>query len=272
MKKTIASGRNRAAFAAVGAGSSATGRNRAAGASRERTVLVAVLRRPRDLEIAARLRWYRIPAGKAPRRRFTHLAFYQPACFKPDGKRIACYAAVTGRSTARRIDLLPGEPGHPAARELYLKCGLGPLLRLPRPVLNPGGCRVSFGYAALERLRRARDIHGLFNVLPVENLMCGALKAAGLEFRREYAVMAGKRLKYRLDFALLRVNGKLDVECDGRGHAAPAGRVRDRERDRWLRRKGWTILRFREAEVAGNLRACVEKISSAAASLQENRK
>lgn len=242
--------------------------NGPAGFPPEKTVLVAVLRRPRDLEIAARHRWYRIPVNKAPKRRFTHLAFYQPACFEPDGKRIVWYAEVAGRSTERRIDLLPGEPGHPAAQELYLKYSLGPLIRLPLPVLNTSGLRVSFGYAPLERLSRARDIPGVFNIFPLENMMCGALSSAGLDFRREYVILRGRKIKYRLDFALLRKNGKLDIECDGRRcHCARAQRARDRKRDKWLRRNGWTVIRFREIEVVNDIGACVEKISAAAGAL-----
>lgn len=80
-----------------------------------KTALIAVLKAPGDLA-AARDHWYRIPLKNAPKHGFTHIAFYQPACFKPEGKRITCYARVAGRSTCRRIDLFPGEPAHPAAK------------------------------------------------------------------------------------------------------------------------------------------------------------
>ena len=236
--------------------------------SPEKTVLVAVLRTPRDLKIAARYRWYRIPVKKAPKRRFTHIAFYQPACFKPDGKRIAYYAEVAGCATERRIDILPDEPEHPAARELYLKYSLGPLMKLAFPVLNTSGSRISFGYASLKRLSQARDILGIFNVFPIENMMCAALKSAGLDFFREHIIMRGRKIRYRLDFALLCKNGKLDIECDGYSwHSAPAQRAKDNKRDKWLEQHGWTIIRFCEQEVINNIAACVEKIKTAAKSL-----
>jgi hypothetical protein len=45
-------------------------------------ILVAVLRRPRDLDIARVLGWYRILVGTAPRMlRVDWLAFYQTAAF-----------------------------------------------------------------------------------------------------------------------------------------------------------------------------------------------
>lgn len=232
--------------------------------SAEKTVLIAVLRAPRDLGIAARDHWYRIPLKKAPKHNFTHIAFYQPACFKPEGKRITCYAEVGGCSTGRRIDIFPDEPENPAAGQFYLKYSLGPLLRLPRAVLNTSGTRVCFSYAPLDRLLRAAEILAVFNVVPVENLMCAALKAAGLAFRREHVILRGGRVKYRLDFALFCKKGKLDIECDGRGfHSAPGQRAKDAARDKWLKLNGWTTLRFGEHEVFNNVKICIREIKTA---------
>ena len=234
----------------------------------EKTALIAVLKAPRDLAIAAQDRWYRIPLKKAPKRIFTHLAFYQPACFKPEGKRIVYYAEVAGCATGRRIDILPGEPGHPAALRLYLKLSLGPLLKLPRAVLNTSGSRISFGYVPLTRLGLAGDILGLFNVVPVENIMCAALKAAGIGFRREHAILCRGKVKYRLDFAVFGKRGKLDIECDGRCcHCTPGQRAKDNKRDKWLKSRGWTTLRFGEHEVLHNVGACIGEINTAVKSI-----
>ncbi|PIU17711.1 MAG: hypothetical protein COT18_12575 [Elusimicrobia bacterium CG08_land_8_20_14_0_20_59_10] len=230
----------------------------------EKTALIAVIKAPRDLEIAARDHWYRIPLKKAPKRYFTHIAFYQPACFKPCGKRIEYYAKVAGCSTGRREDLLPGEPAHPAARRLYLRYSLGPLLKLPAAVLNTSGSRIFFGYAPLKRLARAGDVLAVFNVFSLENIMCRALKAAGLEFLREHVILRAAKVKYRLDFAIFCKRGKLDIECDGRGwHSAPAQRARDGRRDKWLQRSGWITLRFGGHEVLCNLPGCLREIRTA---------
>ena len=232
--------------------------------SAEKTVLIAVLRAPRDLRIAARDHWYRIPLKKAPRHNFTHIAFYQPACFKPEGKRIVYYSEVAGCSAARRIDIFPGEPGHPEAGRLYLKYALGPLLKLPGAILNTSGTRICFGYAPLDRLRQAGEILGIFKVVPVENMMCAALKAAGLGFRREHVILRGGRVKYRLDFALFCKRGKLDIECDGcRFHSPPGQHAKDGARDGWLKRRGWTVLRFGEHEVVNGAEVCIGEIKTA---------
>ena len=230
----------------------------------EKTALIAVLKAPRDLGIAARDHWYRIPFKKAPKHNFTHIAFYQPACFRPEGKRIVYYAEVAGCAAARRREIFPGEPADPAAEQVYLKYSLGPLLKLPKAVLNTSGTRVCFGYAPLRRLRQAGDILGIFNVVPVENLMCAALKAAGLSFRREHVVLYGGRVKYRLDFALFCKKGKLDIECDGcRFHSPPGQRAKDAARDNWLKRRGWTTLRFGEHEVFNSAKTCLCEIKTA---------
>ena len=232
--------------------------------SPEKTALIAVLKAPRDLGIAAREHWYRIPLAKVPKHHFTHIAFYQPACFKPDGKRIIYYAEVAGASAGRRIDIFPDEPAHPGAMRLYLKYSLGPLIKLPAAILNTSGTRVVFGYVPVSRLARAGDILGLLGVVPVENLMCAALKAAGLAFRREHVILRGGKVKYRLDFALFCKRGKLDIECDGcRFHSSPGQRARDAARDKWLKRRGWTTLRFGEHEVFSSAKACIGEIGTA---------
>jgi very-short-patch-repair endonuclease len=227
----------------------------------DEVALVAILKSPRDLVLAARDHWYRIPAAKAPRRAFTHIAFYQPDCF-PEGKRIASYAEVAGRATVRRDELLPGEPG-PGER-LYVKFLLGPLIRLPRPILNTGGTRVCFGFTPLWRLYGAGELYSVFGIAPVENVMRSALGAAGLPFRREHVVMGRGRLAYRLDFALFCRRGRIDIECDGwRGHSGPRQRAWDARRDAWLKRRGWTVLRFGEHEVLYSVATCLREIGTA---------
>jgi very-short-patch-repair endonuclease len=72
-------------------------------------------------------------------------------------------------------------------------------------------------------------------------------------FRRQHP--AGR---YILDFYCPAL--ALAVELDGGQHADPASG--DRERDEWLRRKGVTILRFWNSEVAENLIGVLEAIAA----------
>ena len=79
-------------------------------AANKARVLIGVLKTRGDLDILLRERWYRIPVSKSPKQPFGYVAFYQPAAFGHDRKRIRYYARVVRRETRPRRDLLPGEP------------------------------------------------------------------------------------------------------------------------------------------------------------------
>jgi hypothetical protein len=125
-------------------------------------VLVAVLRRPRDLDIARVLGWYRIPVGTAPKTlRVDWLAFYQTAAFGAERWSVRYAAPVRGFELVRRGELLLDEPGHPRADEPYFKVQLGPVLELPQPILSARWKRFVFVYTTGDRLLTARDLTDL---------------------------------------------------------------------------------------------------------------
>lgn len=126
-------------------------------------VLVAFLPHPRDLEIARVLGWYRIPLATAPKVvAVDWLAFYQPAAFGPAHRwRIEWAAPVLGHELVTRQELFRDEPDHPRAHEEYYKVQLGPLVRLPRPILAHRWRRVTFLYTTGERLLAAETLHDL---------------------------------------------------------------------------------------------------------------
>lgn len=125
-------------------------------------VLVCLVPQPRDLEIARLLGWYRIPLRTAPKViAVDYLAFYQPASFGERGGRIEYVAAVQGHELTTRRELLRDEPDHPRAHEEYYKIQLGPLERLPYPILAERWKRLTFLYTTGEYLLRARTLHDL---------------------------------------------------------------------------------------------------------------
>lgn len=125
-------------------------------------VLVCVLPRPRDLDIARLLGWYRIPLRTAPKViAVDYLAFYQPRSFRERGGRIEYIAEVRGHELTTRAELLREEIYHPRANEEYYKIQLGALERLPQPILAEKWRRLTFLYTTGEYLLRARTLHDL---------------------------------------------------------------------------------------------------------------
>lgn len=234
-------------------------------------VLLGVLKSRRDRSILLRERWYRIPLARAPRRPFTYIALYQPAAFGREGKRIRYYARILNRRVVTRRDLLPDEPRHVRAGVPYLRLGLGPIRKLPRPIRNASPRRVSFGFTTLKRLTTARDLLELYGVAPTEDIMRRVLARAGIRAAPQYAVSCGGkpfdklRVKhYRLDFAILCRGGRIAIECDNRrAHAGKRQRARDRAKDAALRRQRWTILRLSEQDIVSRPEACVLRVRRA---------
>jgi very-short-patch-repair endonuclease len=230
----------------------------------EKTVLVAVVGRQKDLLLARRDRWYRIPVRHAPRRNPDYIAFYQTSAFGAEGKAIRYFAAVRSISPTSRRRLLPDERNHPRAAARYYRFELGPLRRTPRVIRNRTRRRITFGFTTLGKLRRSSEICRLFDISPVEEIMRGLLRRRRIPASHEYCVMERKRLRYRLDFAIFCRKGRLAVECDNeKWHLSKRQRVRDRRRDRWLSRRGWTVLRFPGAMIREDPTRCTRQVRTA---------
>lgn len=135
----------------------------------EDLVLVGVVTRAQDLEIARVLGWYRIPVRRAPKMiAVDWLALYQTARCGPVPAGIYAMAPVLGHELATRAELLHGEPDHPRAREAYYKLQLGALTPLPRPLVDGAWPRLTFLYTTGQRLLTARSLHQLRISAPVE--------------------------------------------------------------------------------------------------------
>ena len=125
-------------------------------------ILVCLLPSPRDLEIARLLGWYRIPFRSAPKVvAVDQLAFYQPGSFGDEAGRIEWMAEVRGHELTTRAELLKDESDHPRAGEEYYKIQLGPLEKLPNPVIAEKWRRLTFLYTTGEYLLKARTLNDL---------------------------------------------------------------------------------------------------------------
>ncbi len=140
-------------------------------------VLVAVVNNPRDLEIARLLGWYRIPLRTAPKViAVDYLAFYQTGAFGDEKWRIEYIAPVRGHELTTRAELLKTEPDHPRAKEEYYKIQVGPLERLPQPVLAETWRRLTFLYTTGEYLLQAKTVNDLVVQSDERQLLWQALR------------------------------------------------------------------------------------------------
>lgn len=125
-------------------------------------ILVAVIKDPRDLEIARVLGWYRIPLRSAPKViAVDYLAFYQTGAFGAEGGRIQFVAPVYGHELTTRAELLSDEIDHPYSSQEYYKIQIGPLERLHKPILATEWRRITFIYSTGEYLTKAEVINDL---------------------------------------------------------------------------------------------------------------
>ncbi|MEK9180047.1 MAG: DUF559 domain-containing protein [Patescibacteria group bacterium] len=224
-------------------------------------VLVGVLKTKRDLDILLLEKWYRVPEKYAPTKHFKYLAFYEPATFDRRAKRIRYYARVLGYRMATRGDLLPGETGHPMAREPYLRFRIGKIKKLRHPIKNIVPRRISFGFTTLKRLLTSKNILELYDVASTEQIIGDLLKHTGLQMTAQHNIAIDKK-RFRIDFALFCRRGKVAIECDNKkAHSRKQQRKKDREKDRMLRHAGWRVIRLQEKDIIERPSWCLAKIT-----------
>jgi very-short-patch-repair endonuclease len=234
----------------------------------KKSVLVAVLKSPRDKRLLLRWHRYRIPLRFAPKRRFTHVAFYEPKTgFGERGKCIRYYAHVSKRAVKKRIELLPRESAHPRAGDDYLVCSFRKVKRLARPIRNIIPRRISFGFTDLRTLHFARDVLELYHVAPTEQLIARELEQLGIPYLPQHPLQCGKK-RFRIDLAVPCKAGSVAIECDNRkAHAGKVQKHKDRRKDALLRRHGWRVLRLRERDIVERIEECLVCIKTAVRAL-----
>jgi very-short-patch-repair endonuclease len=90
----------------------------------------------------------------------------------------------------------------------------------------------------------------------VGHLLWSRLRAGrleGMKFRRQDPIG-----QYIADFICLEK--KLIIEVDGSQHALPDEILKDRQRDAWLKKEGYAVVRFWDNEVLTNTNGVIETI------------
>jgi very-short-patch-repair endonuclease len=104
-------------------------------------------------------------------------------------------------------------------------------------------------------IRRAAAKKLRANTTPHERILWRALKELPIEgthFRRQAPI--GRYVDF---FCPAK---RLIIELDGGHHNDDATAARDSERQAWLEQEGYRVIRFWNSDVAGDLRAVMEKI------------
>jgi hypothetical protein len=178
----------------------------------EDRVLVAILGSPRDFALARDHGWYRIPQKRAPKGvHAEYLAFYFNRSFGDQKWAIHYYGKKLGHELVHRRDLIPDEPDHPRAGELYYKIQLDALKRLDRPIVSLRWRRISFIHTTWDRFTDAAEINDLFveGDSYVDRLYY-ALREAGIFPERQYQVKEGSTA-YKVDLAIPCKTGIVSV-------------------------------------------------------------
>lgn len=129
-------------------------------------VLIGVINRKRDLNTLLKSHWYRIPQAKLPRGIFTeYLGFYVSgsAARGLEQSGVHYYARVRGVELLYRRDLLPDEPNHRNADEVYYKVQVGELAPKLPVVTNPTRRPISFVFTTWDRFVNGHTIADLYS-------------------------------------------------------------------------------------------------------------
>jgi len=217
-------------------------------------VLVAIMNNLRDFDIARDQHWYRIPVRSAKRRLKERwpprwLAFYQTKVFGPERWAISYYAPVRVIRTVERRSLLPDEPDHLRADELYHQIEIGPVERLPHPIVSARWRRIVFIPTTWDKFISAVEINDLYDESPLEDRLWAEFKRFEIAAERQFFQRVKKAL-YALDFAIFCDRGQIDVETDGDTWHADSARIPlDNQRDNDLTGVGWSVLRFNGQQI-----------------------
>ncbi|MBN1887737.1 MAG: hypothetical protein JW850_07090 [Thermoflexales bacterium] len=225
----------------------------------EASVLVAVMTRRRDFELARDEGWYRIPVRSAPK--FfppDYLAFYFTKAFREHAFSVCYYAPVRGHELLTRRDLLPAEPDHPRAGQRYYKVQLSPLIRREPPIVSVNWRRISFILTNGRRFTDATEINELVLGPKEHDILWRALKECGLHAERNYVIRDEQAL-YKADLAVLCQDGAVGILCSEAPAPKPAAQRG--------RRPGGPWLHFTPEQVESGLEECLAAVQEAAGQL-----
>jgi hypothetical protein len=165
-------------------------------------LLVGVVPRERDLEIARLQRWYRIPTTVV--RNWTTpnwVAFYLGRGFGSGAGQIRYFARVWHSDIVKRAELFPDQPRHPRAHVDYIRLHHDQLQERPAAIRSSNRRGLVLLPTTLDRFMTASDVNDLVIGDDVEESFYGSMKEAGMRPERAYYVR-GPNAYHLADYAV----------------------------------------------------------------------
>lgn len=225
-----------------------------------RDCLVGVVAGDADLKRFRDEGWYRVPdrslgrsLGRTALDELCTLAVYQTGGVT-DGLpgAIELWGDITAIESLRRRDLLPDEPHHPAAGELYHCVRVGSVRRLRQPIVSRLPRRVTFLRTTRQRLLDATDLNDLIIGSTAEERLWRAVREECPDFNRK-VFMQVNGLLVEVDFGLVIGERCLAVLCrEGEQVAESASAIQQMD--------AWRVIRFSPSRVEQELEECVREI------------
>lgn len=164
----------------------------------EDTVLVAVMTRKKDFEIAQTQLWYRIPVDKMSKGvAFNYVAFFFSKRAFKEQSGIHYFAKYDGRHELKtRLDLLPDEPKHKNAHKHYYQLQFESLRAKDPPISNSSKRRFAFMYTTWDRFVKAETLSDLYSKEDhLVDRVFYALQDAGFRPDRQWSAEAAYPLR-----------------------------------------------------------------------------
>lgn len=223
-------------------------------------VLVGIVPRVSDFEIAHRQRWYRIPCSLVSEWITPgHVAFYFGQAFGGEAGTIRYYAPVLHADVVKRLDLFPGQPRHPRAHLDYIRLHLHTPQERLEPITSRRPRRIVLLPTTWERFMTATDLNDLYQGDPEEEMLYGRIVEDGLKPERAYYVR-GANAYYFTDYAIhcRKRNVQVDLEqsaADNRGSRLLVARAEGIEPA-----DGWSALRLSRYDITRRTEDSVRRI------------
>jgi very-short-patch-repair endonuclease len=231
-------------------------------------LLIAIVKTPGDLRIFEEEGWYRIPVGVGVTKDEDNwppgwVAAFEGVQASGGTQQVLRYAEVRDIEIRSREELMPELPSGSKRGRMYYRLALGPIQRLPIPLIPQRARRAPFIQTSIAKLVTAASFNDVFTGGRFEDELWQAFQGSLIDAERQWNVSVDRR-EYVLDFAVFCKERTIDVEIDGRQHHSVEARSEyDADRDKDLTRKGWAVQRFLAARVGKSINGCLAEVSEA---------